>query len=85
MATISINISPKEQHIFSMSKEKVQYLLKFINAISDEKEDKQAIEEDNLLQQIEKGLKDANKIIKGELPRKTIKEMLTKTSLNQIW
>ena len=77
MATISINISPKEQHIFSMSKEKVQYLLKFINAIADEKDDKQAIEEDDdLLQQIEKGLKDVNKIIKGELPRKTIKEML---------
>ncbi len=76
MATISINISPKETHIFSMSKEKVQYLLKFINAIADEKDDKQAIEDDDLLQQIEKGLKDVKKIIKGELPRKTIKEML---------
>ena len=76
MATISINISPQEQHFFSMSMEKVQYLLKFINAISDEKENQKDDENHQLLQQIENGLKDANKIIKGELPRKTIKEML---------
>ncbi len=71
MATISIKISATEQHTFSLSAEKVKYLLKFINAIADDQ-----TEEDNLLQQITKGLQEVKAIQDGKQTRKTLKDML---------
>ncbi len=68
---IKIGQSAKNQHSYNLSQEKVKYLLKFVNSMIDDTE-----EETDLLNEIEIGLKQVKKIRNGELPRKTLKQML---------
>ncbi len=68
---IKIGQSPKNQHSYNLSQEKVKYLLKFVNSMIDDTE-----EETDLLSEIEIGLKQVKKIRNGELPRKTLKQMI---------
>jgi hypothetical protein len=68
---IKIGQSPANQHIYTLNDEQIQYLLKFVNSISDETE-----KETHLLKEIEIGLKEVKKIQKGEISRKTIKQMV---------
>jgi hypothetical protein len=69
--TIKIGQSDTEQHFYTLSNEKIKYLLKFVGSITDETE-----EEADLLNEIETGLKQVKKIRNGELPRKTLTQML---------
>ena len=68
---IKIGETVKNQHLYNLSEEKIIYLFKFINSIVDETE-----EETDLLKEIEIGLKQVKKIRNGELPRKTLKQMI---------
>ncbi len=68
---IKIGESVTNQHTYNLTDEKIKYLLKFVNAIDDEPEP-----ETDLLKQIETGLKQVKKIRNGELPRKSLKQML---------
>jgi len=69
--TIKIGQSISNQHIYTLSDEKIKYLLKFVDSIIDETEEKY-----DLLKEIEIGLKQVKKIRKGELQRKTLKQMI---------
>ena len=68
---IKIGESVSGEHVYNLSKDKIKYVLKFIDAIINEPE-----EESNLLKEIETGLKQVKKINDGVLPRKTLKQML---------
>lgn len=68
---LKIGESTKNQHIYDLSDEKISYLLKFLNSITVEIE-KNA----NFIKDIETGLKEVKKIRNGELPRKTLKQLL---------
>ena len=70
--TIKIGSSNSLQHIYAMSNEKIKYLLKFANSISEEEVE----DNNNLLKEIETGLKQVKQIQKGMLPKKTLKQML---------
>ena len=69
---IKIGESVSGKHVYNLSNDKINYVLKFIDAISSEPEE----EESNLLKEIEIGLKQVKKINDGTLPRKTLKQML---------
>ncbi len=68
---IQIGQSIDSQYSYFLSQEKIKYLLKFVDAIVDETET-----ESDLLKEIEIGLKEVQKIRKGELPRRTLKQMI---------
>ena len=70
--TIKIGLSDKNQHLYNLTADKVKYLLKFADSITGETEQETA-----LLKEIETGLKEVKRIRKGELPRKTLKQMLS--------
>ncbi|OFX18406.1 MAG: hypothetical protein A2033_04385 [Bacteroidetes bacterium GWA2_31_9] len=55
----------------NFSEEKIKYLLKFINSITDETDEKT-----DLMKEIEISLQQVKKIRNGELPRKSIKQMI---------
>ncbi len=68
---IQIGQSTDSQYFNFLSQEKIKDLLKFVDSIVDETET-----ESNLLKEIEIGLKEVQKIRKGELPRRTLKQMI---------
>jgi hypothetical protein len=57
---------------YQFSEEKINYLMKFIEAIAEDDE----ITEMSLMEEIEAGLRDVRKIRDGELPKKTITQMI---------
>ncbi len=69
--TIRIGSSDSLQHTYAMSTEKIKYLLKFASSITDEPE--QPID---LMKEIEIGLKQVKQMRNGELPKRTLKQML---------
>ncbi|OFX17032.1 MAG: hypothetical protein A2033_04755 [Bacteroidetes bacterium GWA2_31_9] len=69
--TINIGSSDSNHYVYTLSDEKVNYLLKFINSITDDSEQKT-----DLMKEIEIGLKQVKKMRNGEMPKKTLKQML---------
>ena len=69
--TIKIGQLASEQHSYTLSNEKLKYLLKFLGSIADETD-----EETDLMKEIETSLKQVKKIRNGELPYKTLKQMI---------
>ena len=69
--TIRIGSSDAFQHSYAMTNEKIKYLLKFVSSITDESE-----EATSLMKEIEIGLKQVKKMRNGELPKRTLKQML---------
>lgn len=69
--TIKIGQLASKQHSYTLSNEKIKYLLKFLGSIADETD-----EETDLMKEIETSLKQVKKIRNGELPHKTLKQMI---------
>jgi len=69
--TIQIGSSNFNQHSYTMTNEKVKYLLKFIHSITEENE-----KENDLMKEIEIGLKQVKQMRDGKLPVRTLKQML---------
>ena len=68
---IKIGQSTEDQHLYNLSDEKIECLLEFARSIGDETDEKT-----DLLQEIEISLKQVKKIRAGELPRKTLNQMI---------
>jgi hypothetical protein len=69
--TIKIGSSVSNQLVYTLSAEKIKYLLKFVDSITDESDSNT-----DLLKEIETSLKEVKKIRSGQLPRRTIKQMI---------
>jgi uncharacterized membrane protein YgaE (UPF0421/DUF939 family) len=70
MTQVVIKIAgDKQEHAYSLTNEKVKYLLKFINSIVEDDES------DSLMKDIETGLRQVKKMRSGHLPKRGVKEL----------
>jgi len=70
MTQVVIKIAGEsKEHAYTLTSEKVKYLLKFVNSIVEDEE------EDSLMKDIETGLRQVKKIRSGRLPKRSIKEL----------
>ncbi len=69
---VKIERNGVQNYLYQFSEEKINYLLKFIEAIAEDDEKTEL----SLLEEIEVGMKEVKKIRDGELPRKTLMEII---------